>query len=188
MADIEHYIPFCIKHEAHVNAKKATETNVQYFERARKGGYVVDSGGPTLTGLTLTIYKKYKPNATIALLKAISYNDWKYCMKKYFWDKIKADQIKSQSVAEAIMDWYWNSGASGVKNVQRLLGVTADGIIGSQTIAAINKKDPYELWSRILSKRYDYFQSLVKSNPDKYKKYLGGWINRLNEFVYEEDF
>ena len=186
MANIEHYIPFCIKHESRVTRKKDGETNKDYFERARRHGYVNDTGGHTLTGLTLKTYHLYKPSASVAQLKAVSYEDWLHCMKKFFWDKINADDIKSQSVAEAIIDWFWNSGTYGIKPVQRIVGVTTDGVVGKKTIAAINAQDPHKLWCKIQTARYDYFVGLKKSNPEKYGRYLDGWLNRLNEMYYED--
>lgn len=186
MANIEHYIPFCIKHEAHVKEKLTAETNKDYFERARGKGFTKDSGGCTQTGLTLDTFRKFKPDATVNDLKNVSYQDWLACMKRFFWDKISGDLIKSQSVADAIMDFFWNSGYSGVKIVQNVLGVKADGIIGKNTVSAINSRDPYDLWAHIQSARYDFFQSRVKSNPEKYKKYLVGWLNRLDAIVYED--
>lgn len=186
MANIEHYIPFCIKHEAHVKEKNATETCKDYFERARGKGYTKDTGGCTQTGLTLDVFRKLKPEATASDLKNVSYEDWLSCMKRYFWDRISGDQIKSQSVADAIMDFFWNAGYNGTRAVQSVLGVKVDGIIGKKSIAAINSRDPFDLWAHIQSARYDYYQSRVKANPEKYKKYLAGWLNRLEAIRYED--
>lgn len=186
MANIERYIPFCIKHEAHIKEKLSTETNKDYFERARSKGFTKDSGGYTQTGLTLDTFRKFKSNASVEDLKNVSYQDWLVCMKRFFWDKISGDSIKSQSVANAIMDFFWNSGYNGTKTVQNVLGVKADGIIGKNSVAAINSRDPYDLWAHIQSARYDYFHSRVKSNPEKYKKYLAGWLNRLEALNYED--
>lgn len=184
MASIEAYIPFCIQHEARVTAKRATETNAQYFERARPYGYTYDTGGATLTGLTLATYRRYKPAAGVLQLKNISYADWLHCLKTMYWDKLKADKIQNNAIAGALMDFYWNSGQTAVKKVQKALHVTADGIIGAKTLAALNSSDAHKTWSVIQTARYDYLHALANSNPTKYGKYLKGWLNRLNDLKF----
>lgn len=186
MADIEHYIPFCIKHESKVTLKKSGESNEAYFERARNKGFVIDQGEPTFIGLTLTTYRRFSPDATEDDLKGISYSMWKKCMHDAYWNRIQCDRMRNQSVAEVIMDWYWNSGNMGIRGVQKVLGVKADGIIGNGTLSKINSSDSYDLWAHLLSARYEYYESLVKKNPERYKKFFVGWVNRLNEFKYEE--
>ena len=57
----------------------------------------------------------------------------------FFWDKIHGGAIKSESVAVMICDWLWTSGAWGLKNTQKVLGVVQDGIVGVKTLGAINE-------------------------------------------------
>lgn len=185
MADIDKYIPFCILHEAYVGAQRAGESNAQYFERARSRGYTHDTGGATLTGLTLSTYRRYKPAASVTQLKAISYTDWLHCLKVFYWDRIKGDQIKSDAVACAFIDFYWHSGSTAVKKVQRALHLQSDGVIGPKTLAALNASDSHKTWSVIQTARYDYLNALAKSNPSKYAKYLNGWLKRLNDLRYD---
>lgn len=184
MANIETYIPFCIQHEAVVTAKRDGETNIEYFERARSKGFVYDTGGATQTGLTLATFRRYKPRASVLQLKNIYYKDWLHCLKVFYWDKIKADQISSNSVANALMDFYWNSGTTAVKMVQSALELKDDGIVGSKTIAALNTGNSRDTWEIIQETRRAYVTRLAKNNPAKYAKYLNGWINRINELKY----
>jgi len=83
-----------------------------------------------------------------------------------------------------IVDWVWASGQGiGIKRVQKILGVTADGIVGPKTLAAVNNADPKDLFTKVYNARAAHFQAIVKSNPSQ-KKWLKGWMNRIN-YIYK---
>src|SRR5699024_1821166 len=73
-------------------------------------------------------------------IKLLNQDDFKYVLRKY-WDKWKADEIINQSVANILVDWYWASGKWGIVIPQRLLGVVDDGIVGKNTLKALNSKN-----------------------------------------------
>jgi lysozyme family protein len=82
-----------------------------------------------------------------------------------------------------IVDWVWASGQGiGIKRVQKILGVTADGIVGPKTIAAVNAQNPKELFKKVYDGRAAHFNAIVKANPSQ-KKWLKGWMNRIN-YIY----
>ena len=117
-------------------------------------------------------------------LKLITDDDAvKVVMKPHFWDRWKADQIKSQSVANILVDWVWGSGVNGIKPVQQLLGVTVDGIVGAKTLAALNAREPKLLFAEIKKARVQYIQRLVKRRPSQ-KVFENGWLRRLNSINY----
>lgn len=153
-----------------------------------EGGYVyhpADHGGPTMSGVTLDTYRQfYGKQKTVEDLKKISQDEWQTIMKDGYWDKCKADAIKSQSVAEIMVDWCVNSGTKGIRKVQEIAGTIPDGVVGPKTIAAINSHDPMELFNRIWQGRYHFYNSIVKNNPSQ-KVFLNGWMNRLNSFNFE---
>lgn len=70
-------------------------------------------------------------------------------LRPHYWNRWRADEILNQSVANILVDWVWASGTHGIKRPQRILGVTADGIVGPKTLAAVNSMDPMELHFRI---------------------------------------
>jgi len=83
-----------------------------------------------------------------------------------------------------LVDWVWTSGQNiGIKRVQKILGVTADGIVGPKTIAAVNAADPVDLVNKVYNGRVTHFNNIVKANPSQ-KKWLNGWMNRVN-YVYK---
>lgn len=159
-----------------------------------EGGFVDDPddlGGATNKGVTIKTYKAYckrkgYPQPTIERLKNLT--DEQFCdiLKTMYWDTCKADRIESQSVANAIVDWAWHSGtATAIKEVQRVLGVEADGIIGNVTLAAINSHSPLPLFGKIQQARKAYLERICVSRPAN-NKFIAGWLNRVNSLYYHD--
>lgn len=191
MATVDKFIPILLRWEASI-IMKDNETLEQAFMRAKQRGWSddpQDNGGATMVGVTLGTYRaycKYKgrrvPSKTD--LKNIPYKEWRDIVHTMYWSKWKADLINDQNVANMVVDWVWASGQGiGVKRVQKLLGVTADGIVGPKTIAAINAQDPKTFVKKIYDARAAHFNAIVKANPSQ-KKWLKGWMNRIN-YIYD---
>ena len=190
MAKVESIVPFILKWETGTTGIGLT--NEQLFEKAKLKGFANDPddlGGATMCGVTLATFTEYcrrkgYPRPTIVRLKAITYKEWLEILKTMFWDKWKADQINNESVALILVDWVWGSGKYGITIPQRAIGVTADGIVGPKTIAAVNARDPKQLFDLIRKERLAYIERICKSRPAnvKYKK---GWLNRLNDIKFK---
>ena len=155
-----------------------------------EGGYIndqADLGKQTNKGVTLSTYRSvFGKNKTVSELKKITDEQWEFIFKKYYWDKWKADNIKDQNVANILVDWLWCSGSYGIKIPQRVLGVSADGIVGSKTIAAINARDGRELFDTIKQERKDFIDRICQTRPQN-RKFKNGWLNRINSLAYETD-
>ncbi|HEI9785231.1 TPA: peptidoglycan-binding protein [Serratia marcescens] len=63
--------------------------------------------------------------------------------------------------------------------LQDAAGVTADGIVGTKTRAAVLSADPEWLLTRYLLRRARYYSEIMKANSSQ-AKYLNGWFNRLD--------
>lgn len=85
---------------------------------------------------------------------------------------------------EVWVDIGWGSGpVTAIKKMQQMIGVTADGVIGPQTIAA------YESWlssktmeaavNLIADWRCNFYKQLVAVRPAN-AKFLTGWLRRAN--------
>ena len=156
-----------------------------------EGGFVDDPddlGGATNRGVTIGTYATYckkegYPAPTVERLKNLSEKDWAEILKTMYWDRWKADEIKSQSVANILVDWVWASGVNGIKIPQKVLGVTADGIVGAKTLAALNARNPKELFEEIRKARVQFIEDICRKRPanNKFKK---GWLNRINSLQY----
>lgn len=128
MAEVEKFSPFVLKWEG-----GAKYTNNKH-----------DRGGATKYGITIATWRTvgYDKNGDGKIdekdVQLITEEDFKKVLKRNFWDKWKADEIENQSVADILVDWIWASGKWGIIKPQQLLGVKADGIVGKQTLAAVN--------------------------------------------------
>lgn len=155
-----------------------------------EGGFVddpLDRGGATNKGITIGTFRSfYGKNATVEQLKNITDGQWLHIFKSGYWDKWKANRISNQSIADICVDWAWASGtATSIKQVQRILGVAVDGIVGNDTLTAINKADQRMLFDKIHSKRIEFVENIVKNRPSQ-TRFLKGWKNRINSLKFSE--
>lgn len=154
-----------------------------------EGGFVdhpLDKGGATNKGITIGTFRTFfGTGATVEQLKDITDRQWDKIFEVGYWRSFKADLIKSQAVANICVDWAWASGTvTAIKQVQRILGVTADGVVGEVTLGAINRAEPRELFERIKAERIAFVEAIVKRTPSQ-KVFLKGWKNRINDIKYE---
>lgn len=171
MANVEKLVPFILKWE---------------------GGFVNDPddlGGATNRGVTIGTYASYckkqgYPAPTIGRLKNLSEREWTEILKTMYWDRWKADKIANQNVANILVDWVWASGVHGIKRPQKILGVSVDGIVGSQTLAAVNARDAKELFFAVKAERIRFIDEICKARPAN-EKFRRGWMNRINNLSFE---
>ena len=82
--------------------KKLIPTVLKY-----EGGYAGNIDGKicTMKGVTLDTYRKYfGRQKTCKELRGISNAEWEYIFKEGFWDRWRADEINSQSIANLLVD------------------------------------------------------------------------------------
>lgn len=142
-----------------------------------------------MVGVTMATYEEYcrrkgYPKPTTGRLMDLSYNDWKSILKMLYWDRWNADEIRSQSIAEIVCDFVWASGVHGIKVPQDLVGVIPDGIVGPKTLAAVNSRNPRELFDQIKIARFDFIEDICRKRPAN-NKFKRGWMNRINDIKFE---
>lgn len=155
-----------------------------------EGGFVddpLDRGGATNKGITIGTFRNfYGKDATVEQLKHITDEQWLHIFKSGYWDKWKADDIENQSIADIVVDWAWASGTvTSIKQVQKILGVAVDGIVGNDTLTAINTEYQRSLFVKIHSRRIEFVENIVKRNPSQ-SRFLKGWKNRINSLTFSE--
>lgn len=152
-----------------------------------EGGFVndpQDAGGATNKGVTLATFRRfYGPRATVQQLKDMTDAQWLHIFRTGYWDRWKADAIRSQSVADILVDWVWASGVWGIKIPQRILGVAQDGIVGPETLSALNACEPAGIFDRIRTARLQYIDDICRSRPAN-GRFRRGWVNRINDLKF----
>lgn len=159
-----------------------------------EGGYVNDPddpGGATNLGVTLATWREagYDIDGDGDIdaddVRMLSVSDAvARVIKPKFWDRWHADDIRCQAVANILVDWLYNSGSPGIRIPQKLLDVRQDGIVGPETLKALNGADQEEFFASIKSERIKYYSDLVARKPDL-RKFFKGWMNRLLAYRYE---
>ena len=153
-----------------------------------EGGFAndpADRGGATNKGVTIATFEAYckaksLPRPSVERLKRMTDAEWIDILKTMFWDRWQADKIKSQKLANILVDWVWGSGVYGIKIPQRILGVKQDGIVGDETLKALNVQEPDKLFQVIYEARKKYLNDITISRPAN-KRFLKGWLNRLDD-------
>ncbi|WP_068310439.1 glycoside hydrolase family 108 protein [Polycladidibacter hongkongensis] len=147
-----------------------------------EGGYAnrpryADPGGATKYGITrATLSGWLGRTASIADVKALKLETAVAIYKAQYWQAVRADQLPA-GVDYAVFDFAVNSGpARAAKCLQQLLGVSVDGVIGAQTLAAAAARPPAVLIREYCAARLAFMRRLKNWRYNK-----NGWSNRVAE-------
>lgn len=133
------------------------------------------------TGEQLTAMSQSK---AIARLKALTESDAKKIGKKLFWDTIRGDEIKNQSVANVILQWYWGRPDLGIIRSKQAIsgfvkGLTIDNKMRSSEVQAINEyKDQKKIFETIKQAQYEWYDSLNNAAFEE------GWLRRIASMTF----
>lgn len=157
-----------------------------------EGGYSLDKddrGGETYAGITRKNFPRWAGWLVIdqrEMRNGDKLEELSPLVKNFykvnFWDRFKGDAFDSQDVANFVFDWFVNSGNHAIKALQRTIGVTADCVVGDETIHAVNACNEVALMRRLKDTRIKFYQNIVANDPSQ-KKFLKGWTNRVNSFA-----
>ena len=107
-------------------------------------------------------------------IKSLSLQQAKKIYKRDWWDKINADQIDTALVFQ-VWDFAINAGMGTAKRkLQKAVGVAEDGMIGKQTIQAINNTELNDVLMKFNAERLKYYTSL-----STWSRYGKGWTLRV---------
>jgi len=100
--------------------------------------------------------------------------------KKNFWDVLKLDLVNDQQLANSVYDFGVNSGTSrSAKYLQLSAGVKDDGVIGNQTLNAVNSADRKVIYYDFNKRRETFYKSIAKGNQ---AQFLKSWLSRLKPY------
>ncbi|WP_033472930.1 glycoside hydrolase family 108 protein [Bordetella bronchiseptica] len=146
------------------------------FERliGHEGSYVnhpSDPGGETNWGITVAVARA---NGYMAPMRNMPRNIAKEIYRGQYWEKVKAD-LMPPSVAFQVFDAAVNHGVGqAAKFLQRAAGVTADGVIGPRTLAAVNGLNAAALVFLFNAEREQFY-----TNLNTWPTFGKGWSRRV---------
>lgn len=155
------------------------------FERtlSNEGGYKLidvagDRGGMTYAGIARKFHPSWVGWLSIDAGKVPATELVREFYRREFWDKLGADRIEPQRVAETIYDFAVNADwRVAAKLAQVVVGSTPDGVLGEKSIAAINAADPNVFCLAFALAKVRRYADIVSRDRGQ-AKFLLGWINR----------
>lgn len=158
-----------------------------------EGGFTIDDGGPTMWGITIPDVAQYRkvPESSITIEDMKNLPKMEACeiYRELYWQKLSLDQVAAQNVATAIFDIGVNRGVStSAKYAQRAcktlgLSVAVDGVMGPNTIAAVNMAKPSQMVRTLEGLDMAGYLAIVAIDPEKYGRYLKGWEARAQRLL-----
>lgn len=180
MANAENHITRVIKEEAGYQVLKNDTGN--YYNGALIG---------TKYGITPGAYfNYYKKVPTVDTIKNLTVPQAVPIYKKDYWDKIKGDKIKNDSVAALMMFTVVNSGPGMVKSLKALVNAIAGKKLVPETfipftdsdVAVLNSLPQDRYFNALKAARKKFYENRAKKPGQD--KFLKGWLNRLNTHKY----
>jgi len=144
-----------------------------------EGGYsnhAKDPGGATNKGITYRTYNAWRTSQGQKNqdVRNITDKEVAAIYKMQYWDAVKADELPS-GLDYCVFDYAVNSGPGrAAKDLQRVLGVTPDGSIGSNTLAAASTAGASNSINKLCDRRLAFFRSLKT-----WSTFGAGWSRRL---------
>ena len=140
-----------------------------------------DKGGKTKYGITEEDARDFGYKGDMQdLTKDFAKNIY---LKKYYLGN-KLDKVVNDKVALSVCDFIVNGGAWGAKKAQAALNelgfdLRVDGILGEKSLAALNEVDEAKFLEKYHDLQRRYYRVLAANKPSQ-KKFLTGWINRVD--------
>lgn len=148
----------------------------QAFDELLKheGGFVnhaADPGGATRYGITEAVAREVGYRGD---MQALPLDLAKRIYKERYWDAVRAEELPA-AVRYAVFDAAVNSGVrQAVRWLQRAVDANPDGIIGPQTLAAVQAHNPEALLRRLLAQRLTFMAALPN-----WPAFGRGWARRI---------
>lgn len=136
-----------------------------------------DPGGLTNLGVTQKLYDLWrtKQNLPLKSVREITSQQAVAIGRSEFWNPIQGDKLPS-GVDFAVFDYAFNSGvAQAVKDLQRVLGVVVDGIVGIATLEALAVTEHGMVIDQYMARRWAFMTKLRNFGANK-----NGWKARVD--------
>lgn len=141
---------------------------------AHEGGFI--SKNPSNFGISLNVLKGFRgnPKTNLQNLKELTKGEAVQIYKVQYWHAVKGDMLPA-GLDYAMCDFALHSGsARAIRELQKILGVTVDGVLGYETISKID--EPLGLIVLLCKARLRYMSRL-----DDWPLYKTAWTLRVEE-------
>ncbi len=152
-----------------------------------EGGYVDhedDRGGATKYGITIGTLERWRRQpVTKDDVKDLELDEAKMIYKTMYFDPLRLGEVNNGISAAILFDQAINRGPTTVaREVQFLIGVKADGILGPITLDTLNSVDQHEFQIEFFKLCQLAYIEIVRKNPSQLV-FIRGWINRTHEML-----
>lgn len=154
---------------------------------ASEGGYVdhpADRGGATNRGVTQGVYDAHRRARGLPIRSVRDITDAEVAeiyMARY-WVPAKCG-VLPWPASLCHFDAAVNSGVrQAAVLLQRAVGVAEDGVIGPQTLAAVQRAGRARLLARMWTGRLDFYRRIVAGDASQ-MVFLRGWENRVVDLI-----
>lgn len=150
-----------------------------------EGGFVdhrLDKGHATNKGITTAVYNAWRKSQgqPPRSVKDIGDVEVEAIYRSKYWDEARCDDLP-WPVSLIHFDSSVQHGVTRAnKLLQKVLGVTPDGIIGPRTIEAA--KDRSGIPTAYQWARLDYYARIVQANPSQ-SVFIVGWVARVKHLM-----
>jgi lysozyme family protein len=145
-----------------------------------EGGYswhASDPGGETMRGITKRVAEAHGYHGAMRDIPMVLVQS---IYRKSYWNRVLGDELP-WAVALVTFDAAVNSGVKRASEwLQRAVGVPIDGVIGQQTLRAVEEQDPHRIARDYSDIRLAYLKSLRT-----WQVFGRGWEGRVRETLKE---
>ncbi len=143
-----------------------------------------DRGGPTNLGITQETLAKFRGRPVSEDdIRNLTSNEAMKIYHAFYWAPLALDQVVFSALCIMFFDQAVNRGVVTVaRQMQNLVGVKEDGLVGPVTIAAINSKEPYALGIQFFKKTQLSYAQIIRRAPDQ-AVFLYGWLARTHRLL-----
>ena len=154
------------------------------FTLAQEGGFVDmrdDRGGATNMGITLATLAAYRGHeVTVGELEAMTQAEAEAIYVADFWRPVNGDALPP-GLDLMVFDMGVNAGPRrSAEQLQAVIGVAQDGIVGPRTLAAVQMVSPRLLIARLGYAQQVYYNGIVQASPSQ-SVFLAGWLARCSD-------
>jgi lysozyme family protein len=153
--------------------RDSLERTLRFEDATLSGELTSDTGGLTRFGISYNAHPRLYPEmATCSRARALEIAAEVY--RREYWC---FDGVKLQPIADKLFDMAVSMGLStAVYLCQMAVGTSPDGTWGPRTEFAVN--EAIGLLQTLRNASAEHYRSLATKNPERYGKYLDGWLTR----------